>query len=52
MTVTKLSNGRAFALREVGAEYFKRNSLIPLRAFSVENSASAYSLPGARKITV
>jgi hypothetical protein len=50
--VTKFSSGRAFALSDVGAEYLSKNSLIPRRAFSVENSASDYSLPGAKKITV
>jgi len=52
ITVTKLSKGLALALKEVGAEYFSKNSLTPLLAFSVENSASFYSFPGAKKITV
>jgi hypothetical protein len=47
ITVTKLSNGRALALNEVGAEYFSKNSLIPLRTVSDVNSASFFSLPGA-----
>jgi len=52
ITVTKSDRGNAFDEREVGAEYFRRNSLIPLRALSHENSASTFSLPGEKKMTV
>lgn len=52
ITVAKFDRGKAFEERDVGAEYFKRNSLTPLRTFSHENSASTFSLPGAKKMTV
>ena len=50
MTVTKLpSSGRAFGESDVGAEYFNKNYLTPFLKVSIVNSASAFSLPGARK---
>jgi hypothetical protein len=48
--VTNLSRGRAFGEREVGAEYFSKNSFTPFLRFSIQNSASAFSFPGAMKI--
>jgi hypothetical protein len=37
---------------ELGDEYFSKNSFIPLLAFSIQNSTSFGSFPGAKKITV
>jgi hypothetical protein len=52
MIVTKFpSNGRAFGEREVGAEYLSKNSFTPFLRFSIQNSASDLSLPGAMKTT-
>lgn len=50
--MVKADVGFALADRDVGAEYFNKNSLIPLRAASMENSASTLSFPGAKKIIV
>lgn len=48
--MVNVSSGFALAEREVGAEYFKRNSLIPRRTASHVNSASFFSFPGEKKI--
>ena len=52
MMVTKLSfKGSALGEREVGDEYLSKNSFTPFLKFSMQNSTSSYSFPGARKIT-
>jgi hypothetical protein len=50
--VAYYSRGGALGEREVGDEYFSKNSLTPLLTFSIQNSTSLISFPGATKMTV